>query len=287
VEQFGQIVCNRYEELSISLKEVCDRWHVEFRVHGRGQGGAAETRPGRSIINLPIEQLPLFLDRLSHVRDSCVSRGQLGGASVSEMVVMDQGERVVLQNPARLRWQRVRQYQRFPVRYGVVCQPRPTDLSPRPPCLRAEFRDLSVGGAQILLPCRLELGQQVEIAGMIEGQPFRAKAEVVGAQLEDGGEAGRANLRHSLKWLTYNAAAADILTMALLQAAGDRSAQPDTVGESRTAPEKDLEAPATFHRPAGPSEETPRAAGVRGYPREIGKPLGYAVPFAGTFFSRR
>ncbi len=288
MEEFGQIICNRYEELSISLKEVCDRWHVEFRVHTRVQGGAAGTRPGKSIINLPIEQLPLFLDRLGQVRDSCVSRGQLGGTSVSEMVVMDQGERVVLQNPERLCWQRVRQYQRFPVRYGVVCQPLPTDLSPRPPCLMAEFRDLSVGGAQILLPCRLDLGQQVEVAGLIEGQPFRAKAEVVGGQLEVGGDAKRRRLRHSIKWLTYNSAAADILTMALLEATGNKSAQPDTVAESGTAPEQVLEEPATIDWPTGPSgEDRPAVSGARGYSREIGRPLGYAISSPGPWSPRR
>ncbi len=288
MEEFGQIICNRYEELSISLKEVCDRWHVEFRVHSRAQDGAAETRPGRSIINLPIEQLPLFLDRLGQVRDSCVSRGQLGGTSVGEMVVMDQGERVVLRDPEHLRFRRARQYQRFPVRYGVVCQPQPTDLSPRPRCVRGEFRDLSAGGAQILLPCRLELGQAVEVAGMIEGQPFRAKAEVVGAQLEHGWDANRGNLRHSLKWLTYNAAAADILTMALLQAAGDRSAQPYTVAESGTALEQVLEGPAPIRGPAGPTgEDTPGASGAHGCSREIGRPLGYAMSSPGPWPPRR
>jgi len=275
VEQFGQIVCNGHEELSISLKEVCRKWHVEFCVHGRAQHGLAESRPGRSVINLPIEQLPLFLDRLRKVRDSCMERGQLGGASVGEMVVMDQGEQVVLRDPDRVRGHRARQHPRFPVRYAVVCQPLPTDLSPRPTPLRAEFRDLSAGGAQILLPCRLELGQQVEIAGLIEGQPFRARAEVVGAELRAGRDANGGNLRHSLKWLTYNAAAADILTMALLQASGDKPAQPDAASESETPPAQVPEETAWVGCPT--PDDTPGPSRLLGHSREVGNSLGYAV----------
>jgi len=47
--------------------------------------------------------------------------------------------------PERLRERR--QSPRVAVRYAVLCQPLPTELSPRPMILRAEFRDLSVGGA--------------------------------------------------------------------------------------------------------------------------------------------
>jgi hypothetical protein len=280
VEQFGQIVCNRHEEIRISLKEVCRQWHVEFRVHGRAQDELEAPRPGRNVINLPVDQLPQFLERLGQVRDSCVQRGQLRGAPVGEMVVMDQGERVVLREPDRARGHHARRYQRFPVRYPVVCQPLPTDRSPRPPCLRAEFRDLSAGGAQILLPCRLDLGQQVEVAGLIEGQPFRAKAEVVGAELSAGASANEVSLRHSVKWITYNAAAADILTMALLQASGGGLAQSDTASEPETVPGQASAQTAWIGSPA--PEAAPGSAGGFGFSREIGKPLGYATRSSGT-----
>ena len=45
MEQFGQIVCNRHEALSISLKEVCRSWHVELRIHGRAESGGPESHP--------------------------------------------------------------------------------------------------------------------------------------------------------------------------------------------------------------------------------------------------
>jgi len=119
------------------------------------------------------------------------------------------------------------------VRYSVICQPLATAHSAHTTILQGEFRDLSAGGAQIWLPCRLELGQQVEIAGMIDGQPFRARAEIVGAGLQaKKGPVGE-HVRHSLKWLSYNAAAADILTMTLVQPAGAESAR----GGSPTGPE--------------------------------------------------
>jgi hypothetical protein len=68
--------------------------------------------------------------------------------------------------------------------------------------LRGEFRDLRVGGAQLWLPCRLELAQRVEVAAMIDGQPFRARGEIVGAGLQSKGDPKTGYIRHSLRWIT-------------------------------------------------------------------------------------
>jgi len=100
--------------------------------------------------------------------------------------------------------------------------------------LQGEFRDISVGGAQVWLPSRLELGQLVDVAGMLDGQPFRARAEVVGAGLQVRKGVNGGLVRHSLKWLTYNAAAADILTMTLVQPAGGELEEGEQPSESST-----------------------------------------------------
>jgi len=281
VEQFGQVVCNRHEELWISLKEVCSTWHVEFRVQDRAQDGLTDPRPGRSVINLPVDQLPLFLERLAQVRDSCLKRGQLGAASPGEMVIMDRGERVVLRDPDRMRRHRARQHPRLAVRYSVICQPLATDLSPRPLILKAEFRDLSVGGAQIFLPCRLELGQQVEVAGLIKGLPFRARAEVVGAELQADRDVTGGHLRHSLKWLTYNAAAADILTMTLVHAPGESPAYLNAGSEPGASSEQAPKGIAGMRRPR--ADGTAETCGAIDVSREIDKSPGSAVRSPGAW----
>ena len=281
MEQFGQIVCNRHEELWISLKEVCRTWHVEFRVQDRTPDGLTDPRPGRSVINLPVDQLPLFLERLAQVRDSCLKHGQLGAASPGEMVIMDRGERVVLRDPDRMRGHRARQHPRLAVRYSVICQPLATDLAPRPMILKAEFRDLSVGGAQIFLPCRLELGQHVEVAGLIKGLPFRARAEVVGAELQADSDINGGYLRHSLKWLTYNAAAADILTMTLVHAPGESPAHLDAGSEPGASPEQAPEGAAGMRGPT--ADGTAEASGGIDHSREIGKNLGSVVRSPGAW----
>ena len=263
MERLGQIPCSVYEEMWVSLKEVCQKWHVELRLCGRLDDRLPQERPARVAINLPIEQLPILLEQLAQVRDSCIKRGLLACESPGETVVMGREESVVLQDRYRLRGQRGRRHPRMQVRYSVICQPLASAQSPRSAILQGEFRDLSAGGAQIWLPCRLELGQQVEIAGMIDGQPFRARAEVVGAGIQlKRGPIGE-QVRHSLKWVSYNAAAADILTMTLVQPSGADPAR----GGSLTGPE---------------SSRKPVAAILKGYDNPRRPARGVEVPLTGT-----
>jgi hypothetical protein len=185
------------------------------RGHAQAASAVETHHPEEAALRFPTDELPLFLDQRRPVGEPCLSGGQLREATAGAIVLMDQGEPVVLPPPDR-RGER-RQYPRVPVRYAVLCRPLPTEPLPQPMTHWAAFRNLSVRGAQILLPCRLGLGEQVEVAGWIEGQPFRARAEVVGAELPAGGDTAKGMLRHSVTWLTYNGAAADILTMTLVQ----------------------------------------------------------------------
>jgi len=269
VEQLGQIPCSIYEEMRVSLREVCRKWHVELRLCGLSDDESPQERPARVAINLPIEQLPILLEQLAQVRDSCVKRGLLGCESPGEIVVMDRGESVVLQDRYRYRGQRGRRHPRMQVRYSVICQPLATAQAARSTILQGEFRDLSAGGAQIWLPCRLELGQQVEIAGMIDGQPFRARAEVVGASVQVKKGLIGEQVRHSLKWLTYNAAAADILTMTLVQPAGGNSTQSGSLPGPETSRKHVPAILAGHNDPRGAAEdvEVP-LTGIPRYSRE-------------------
>jgi len=216
VEQLGQIPCNGYEEVWVSLKEVCQKWHIEFRVYERSDDGRRQPRPGRDIINLPVEQLPLLLERLRHAKDTCLSRGLLWASVDGAFAPVGRAAAAGRPDRTRVTGIRARQHPRLPVRYAAVCQPMGVGEFRRSTLLRGELRDLSVGGAQIWLPCRLGLAQQVEVSALIQAQPFRAKAEIVGANLRFKGDPATGSIRHSLKWITYSSGAADILTMTLL-----------------------------------------------------------------------
>lgn len=230
-----QMVHSEPKALAIAREEVSGGRTGSARGHGQAAPAVETRRPEEADFRPPVDELPLFLDQLRPMQEPCLSHGRLREATVGAIVLMDQGEQIVLQPPERLRERR--QSPRVAVRYAVLCQPLPTELSPRPMILRAEFRDLSVGGAQIHLPCRLGLGQQVELAGWIEEQPFRARAEVVGAELPARQAPLKGPLRHSLKWLTYNGAAADILTMTWVQLPGDPCPAPETEGTPEASAE--------------------------------------------------
>jgi len=234
VEEFGHIAFSEHEQIGIFLKEILRKWHVELRLSSRSEAGSPHLRPARSVIDLPLEQLPMLLDRLTRIRDTCVKRGLLGGQAAPEVFTMGRGEPVALRDGSRVRGHRARQHPRMPVRYAILCQTVATEHSPRSMILQGEFRDISVGGAQVWLPSRLELGQLVDVAGMLDGQPFRARAEVVGAGLQVRKGVNGGLVRHSLKWLTYNAAAADILTMTLVQPAGGELEEGEQPSESST-----------------------------------------------------
>ena len=285
MEQLGQIVCNRHEEVWISLKEICRRWHIELRIYDRSDDGWRQPRPGRDLINLPVEQLPLLLDRLGQAKDSCVKRGLLC-VSADFDGPEERSAAPTQRDRERAAGIRARRYPRLPVRHPAVCQPMPTGELQRSMVLRGEFRDLSVGGAQIWLPCRLELAQRVEVAAMIDGQPFRAKGEIVGADLQSKGDPKTGYIRHSLRWITYNSAATDILTMTLMQselAASAEKSDPEFVWPSRpTAEQPTLDA--APDRPTDTGAEKPTLAD---YSREIGRPLGYMLTSAPAWAAAR
>ena len=118
---------------------------------------------------------------------------------------------------------------------------------------------------------------------MIDGQPFRARAEVVGAgvQMKNGHVGGQ--IRHSLKWLTYNAAAADILTMTLVQPA---EGEPSLGG---SPPGSEIFADPASDPSAGQDslQYTTGAvvgvtAGTPGHPGETARGLGYSTGILGS-----
>ena len=217
MQPLGRIICNRHEEIWILLKEVCQKWYVELRPYAQSGNGTSQFRPGRDVINLPVEQIPLLLEQLTHTKDLCVKQGLLQLPSPNETVTMHKGVPVV-KGGLSAAGQPVRRHPRLSVRYPVVCQLLANGQSQHRDLVRAEIRDISLGGAQIWLPCRLELLQRIEVSGMIDGQPFRARAEIVGADLRSNRDPKTGHVRHNLRWLEYNPGAKEILERAFAPA---------------------------------------------------------------------
>jgi hypothetical protein len=87
------------------------------------------------------------------------------------------------------------------------------------------------------------------VAAMIDGQPFRARAEIVGAGLESKHDSSGQSFRHSLRWLSYNAAAGDILTMTLVRQSEGHLSSPESGSVPEGPPEQ---APISAHKDEHP-----------------------------------
>jgi hypothetical protein len=74
-----------------------------------------------------------------------------------------------------------------------------------------EVLNVSAGGAQVRLPQRFPRFGQVELFMVVDGMGFRARAEVAGADaIEQQGSKGE-QFRHSLRWLSLEGPARDVL----------------------------------------------------------------------------
>jgi hypothetical protein len=101
--------------------------------------------------------------------------------------------------------------------------------------MRGEIRDLSLGGAQAWLPSRVGLFQRVDVAALIDGEPFRARAEIVGADLPKRNQPGAAYLRHSFRWVEIGSEAKDVLSRTVTKALTFDNASTDSPHQSSAA----------------------------------------------------
>jgi hypothetical protein len=74
-----------------------------------------------------------------------------------------------------------------------------------------EVLNVSAGGAQVSLPQRFPRFSHVELFMVVDGMVFRGRAEVAGADaaLQSGPACGQ--FRHSLRWMSLEGPARDIL----------------------------------------------------------------------------
>jgi len=209
-EKIGQVSRNQFEDIWISLAEIRGKPHLELRLYARAASGAASPLPGREAILLPIDQVPEFIRALKQAQDHLIRRGLLHIPSAGFMS-MEGGEVLDLSPAARPPQQPSRRHPRASVNLTCLCRSVDT-VSARPgQAISGEIRDVSLGGAQAWMTRRLPRFSQVEVLAMIEGDTFRARAEVVGVAHDSKKGSQGTTHRHNLKWLALDAEAKEVL----------------------------------------------------------------------------
>ena len=210
MESFGKIVCSKLDEVWVSLQEVHGKPHLEFRIYSTPPPGAPAPIPRREAIALPIDQLPNLLRVLTHAQELCISRGLLYAPAPASVVTMQDGLSVSL--PQRERTTKARQHPRVPVQVPVECRlVEPEKFWPAS-SVSGEIRDLSLGGAQVWLRQRFPRFKDVNVACIVDGKGFQARAQVVSVELESHKDPQTGLHRHGLRWVAMEPRARQILT---------------------------------------------------------------------------
>jgi hypothetical protein len=125
---------------------------------------------------------------------------------------MERGQTVPLAIEDRPKVQASRQHPRVTLNVRGECrQLDKKDFWPGKPVV-GEVLNVSAGGAQVCLPQRFPRFSQVELFMVVDGLVFRGRAEVAGADASvQGGTAG-GQFRHSLRWMSLEGPAKDVLT---------------------------------------------------------------------------
>jgi hypothetical protein len=211
-ERLGSMVKNRLEEIWVSVREIQGEANVELRVHGRSVSGKEEPLPGREAITLPVGLLPVLLRVLTQAQDVLIKRGLIYTPSPAEAIVVEDGLPITVRMADAAAGRKSRLYPRMSLSVPVECRViDPDSFWPAKP-VNGEAKDVSIGGAQVWLSKPLPRFKQVEVFMVIEGMPFRARAEIAGVELEAKKEAKSGYYRHSLRWVTMEAHAKEVLS---------------------------------------------------------------------------
>ena len=216
MDKLGSMVCNPLEEIRVSLRDVRGKPHVEFRVYGRSRSGEPDPLPGREGITLPAGLLPVFLRVLSQAQEILIKRGVIYIPTPAEATVMDRGEPITVRLAGPPGRHDSRHHPRVALSVPVECRAvDPESFWPSKP-VTGEAKDVSIGGAQVWLAERLPRFKQADVFMVIEGMIFRARAEIVGVELETNKETKGGNYRHSLRWVVMEAHAKEALSKVVL-----------------------------------------------------------------------
>ena len=213
MEHLGKVPCNSLEEVWVSLLEIQGKAHLEFRVRAISASGKTSPLSAREAILLPIDQLQSLLRLLTQIRELCIKRGLLYEPGPASAVTMQQGESIAL--PLQRRATTARRDPRIPLRLPVECRLVEAEgIRPTKP-VSGEIRDISLRGAQVWLPQRLPRFKQVDVAGLLDGSGFHARAQVVSVELESNRDPTTGFHRHGLQWVAMEPKPREILSTAI------------------------------------------------------------------------
>lgn len=215
--QVWQVRCGPKEELRITLKEVIGTWFVELRAYTRTGTLGEEPRAARDVVNVPLAQLPHLIAELTRVQEHGLRREEPAPPAAPphppESELLPHAPRLGIVQP-------IRRYPRVPTCYQVTCLPLAAPGAPAARRLLGELRDISLGGAQLQLPARLDLCQSVEVTAFVNGQVFQAQAEIVNAGLRTEQDPVTGYIRHGVRWRPLDSSASTILKQVLMAARG-------------------------------------------------------------------
>ncbi len=211
-ERLGHLVRDQGEEIWVSLRESGGESHVELRVYERHASAKTEPVPGKERVSVPVCLLPVLIQTLAQAQDTLVHRGLIYIAPTPKVTHMERGEAIFLATESRPKSQVSRRHPRVALNIRGECRllDKKSFWPGRP--VVGEVVNVSVGGAQICLPTRFPRFGQVELLMVVDGMVFRGRAEVAGADAAAQSGPSCGQFRHSLRWLSLEGPAKDILT---------------------------------------------------------------------------
>jgi hypothetical protein len=210
-ERLGHLVRDRGEEIWVSLREAGGEQHVELRVYERQASAKGEPAPGKERVSVPVSLLPALVKALAQAQDTLVHRGVIYVAPTPSVTRMERGDSLSFLTEARPPTQAARKHPRVALNIRGEC--RLLDKKsfwPGKPVV-GEILNVSLGGAQVCLPTRFPRFGQVELFMVVDGMMFRGRAEVAGADAEVQSGPTYGQFRHSLRWVSLEGPAKDVL----------------------------------------------------------------------------
>ena len=211
-ERLGHLVRDQGEEIWVSLREAGGEQHIELRVYERHASTKAEPAPGSERLSLPVTLLPALVKTLAGAQDTLVHRGVIYVAPTPSVTHMERGDALSFLTEARPKTHAARKHQRVALNVRGEC--RLLDKKsfwPGKP-VAGDILNVSLGGAQVCLPTRFPRFGQVELFMVVDGIMFRGRAEVAGADAEVQSGPTYGQFRHSLRWVSLEGPAKDVLT---------------------------------------------------------------------------
>ncbi len=211
-ERLGHLVRDQGEEIWVSLRETRGEPHVELRVYERQAAVKAESAPCPERVSIPVSLLPVLVKTLSQAQETLVHRGLLYVPPAPRVTHMVRGDALLFGIPERPKTQAARRHPRVTLNVRGEC--RLLDKKsfwPGKPVI-GEILNVSLGGAQMCLPTRFPRFGQVELFMVVDGMMFRGRAEVAGADAEVQTGPTYGQFRHSLRWVSLEGPARDVLT---------------------------------------------------------------------------